>query len=436
MEALLLKQEHATYYLKDGITDEIVYGGAAGGGKSALGCLWLIENCQQYAGSRWLMGRTVFAALISSTFATFMNLINEWGIKVEVNMQTKTIRFPNGSIILMKDLEYKPSDPNFDNLGGLEICGAFIDEAAQLSETAYNVIKSRIRYKLDEFQIEPKLLMTCNPTKNFIFNLFYKPTKNNNIISWRKFIQSKYSDNKYLPQDYITNLSRLSPDLRARLMDGDWEFNEEQGQLIKYEHIFNMVTDIIPQTGDYFLTIDVARFGKDSTVMYIWKGFTIVDILILNKNDLNTQINHAKDFVLKYKIANSRVIVDSDGVGAGVTDVLRARGIVNNAKAVNGENFQNLKTQLYFKLSERIDEIKILNKIWDMKIDNSTFGEMLTQELLYVRRENIDADGKLSLMSKDKIKSFIGRSPDFADALAYRMLNEISRPLTVMKTKR
>ena len=71
-----------------------------------------------------------------------------------------------------------------------------------------------------------------------------------------------------------------------------------------------------------------------------------------------------------------------------------------------------------------------------MKIDNSTFGEMLTQELLYVRRENIDVDGKLSLMSKDKIKSFIGRSPDFADALAYRMLNEISRPLTVMKTKR
>ena len=43
---LLIKQEHAVHFLKDSQTKEVLYGGAAGGGKSALGCLWLIENCQ------------------------------------------------------------------------------------------------------------------------------------------------------------------------------------------------------------------------------------------------------------------------------------------------------------------------------------------------------------------------------------------------------
>jgi len=45
---LLSKQEHAVHYLKDSETTEIIYGGAAGGGKSALGVLWLIESCQKY----------------------------------------------------------------------------------------------------------------------------------------------------------------------------------------------------------------------------------------------------------------------------------------------------------------------------------------------------------------------------------------------------
>ena len=71
---LLPKQENAVYYLKDNETKEVLYGGAAGGGKSAFGCLWLIEMCQKYPGSRWLMGRSKLKALKETTLNTFFEL--------------------------------------------------------------------------------------------------------------------------------------------------------------------------------------------------------------------------------------------------------------------------------------------------------------------------------------------------------------------------
>ena len=68
-------------------------------------------------------------------------------------IEKNTITFPNGSVILMKDLFAYPSDPNFDELGSLEITGAFIDEVNQISVKARNIVKSRIRYKLNDFTL-------------------------------------------------------------------------------------------------------------------------------------------------------------------------------------------------------------------------------------------------------------------------------------------
>ena len=44
-----------------------------------------------------------------------------------------------------------------------------------------------------------------------------------------------------------------------------------------------------------------------------------------------------------------------------------------------------------------------------------------------MRRDAIDKDTKLSIISKDKIKQAIGRSPDYADAIMMRMYYEIDK---------
>jgi hypothetical protein len=414
--------------------NHICFGGASGGGKSFIGSAWLILSCIKYPGSRWIMGRTSLTALKASTLSTFMDLVKSWDLldHVKVNHQSNTIIFSNGSIILMKDLEYKPSDQNYDSLGSIEVTGIMVDEAAQITEICYNVLSSRIRYKLKEFDIEPKMLMTLNPTKNFLYSLFYKPSLDGTLAPYRAFIQAYYYDNSHLSNDYIESLSRLTPHLKKRLMDGDWDYENTEDQLIDSEQIFNLPTSVWTQTKQYWLTIDPARFGKDRSVGFIWDGFTVIDCIIQEKKDLQTQSNLFKEYILKYKIPNSNIIVDSDGVGSGVCDALRARGIVNNAKAIGGENFQNLKTQLYYKLSESINSVRILEGVWTKRVGEKTLGELLSQELSYVRSETT-GDNKLSIMKKDKIKTFIGRSPDFSDCIAYRMLPLLSQPLRVGK---
>ncbi|MGF7230041.1 MAG: phage portal protein, partial [Arachidicoccus sp.] len=55
---LSIKQTRAIDFLQDNSTQEVLYGGAAGGGKSVLGCFWILKSSLKYPGTRWLIGRS------------------------------------------------------------------------------------------------------------------------------------------------------------------------------------------------------------------------------------------------------------------------------------------------------------------------------------------------------------------------------------------
>jgi len=96
------------------------------------------------------------------------------------------------------------------------------------------------------------------------------------------------------------------------------------------------------------------------------------------------------------------------------------QGFTNNARALKGENYQNLKTQCYYKLADQINKGQIGVSCSDANIKN-----YITEELEQVRTKDADKDNKLQIIPKDTVKAILGRSPDYADALAMRMFYEI-----------
>lgn len=409
---------------KPGIT-EIVYGGGAGSGKSYLGSYWILSSALQYSESRWVIGRAKLKTLKETTLKSFFEVMKQCQITTNYyryNQTSGVIILHNGSEILLKDLFAYPSDPDFDELGSLEITGAFIDEASQITVKAKNILKSRIRFKLDEFGLTPKLLMTCNPTRNFIYSEFYKPWVEKSLPENRAFIHALLSDNPYITEFYRQNLLELDKESMERLLFGNWQYLDDPTKLCNIDSIIDMWTNTHVESGLHYISCDVARFGGDKTVIVVWDGLRIIEIKTIAKSGLI----HVRDVILsmkhKYKVLMSRIIVDDGGVGGGVVDMLNGcKPFVANKKPVvtsRRENFANLKSQLYFMLAEYVNG----GKIW-MRTEKDK--DLIIEEFEQIKKDKEETDDKLRVIKKEKVKEILGRSPDYSDAIMMRIWFEI-----------
>ncbi len=436
----LVKQYKVMEYLMDNTTKEVLYGGSAGSGKSYLGCAWIIMNCVTKPGTRWLIGRSKLSQLKGTTMKSFVDVAKEWGLERDVHYfwpnNSNEVKFSNGSEVILKDLFLYPSDPDFDSLGSLEISGAFLDEASQIVAKARDVVASRIRYKLNEYNMIGKILMTCNPSKNFLYSDFYQPHKDNTLPNFRKFIPALPTDNPFLPTSYLETLSNLDNISKQRLLLGNWEYDDDPASLITYDNIiqsFNnqhielidpsnkLIATILSngkESKGNYITVDVARLGSDSTVIIVWTGLKVIHIEKHDKITTNITVDKVKALQKEYNVPTSHIAIDVDGVGGGVADYFTGSyNFNNNGKPLNNENYNNIKSQCYFRLAKAIND----GEIW-IDVKDKTMKELIIEELEQIKRDDIDSDGKLKVISKQLVKYNIGRSPDFSDALMMRMV--------------
>lgn len=409
--------------LTDDKTTEILYGGSAGSGKSFLGCAWIIMSALKYPGTRWVIARSRLGILKITTINTFKDIIKDWGLTnyVDYHLFNNNITFKNGSEIILLDLFLYPQDPDYVKLGSLEITGALIDEAAEIDKRAYTILTTRFRYKLNEYNLIPKLLIVSNPTTNWLYDFFYKLSVDGKLPPYRKFVRALSTDNLYLNKDYIENLKRL-PDIdRRRLFLGEWEFSDDEYMIFNvnalYDAFHKKSSNISKKK---YITCDVASTGNDRTCITYWEGLTCMKIDTYKHLDTLQIVVKLKELMASTSTPVSSVIVDATGVGVGVVDTLKGcKPFIAASKALKDENFLNLKSQCYFKFAELINNNEVSFQVPDDMI------EPIVDELIKHKRYKADTDGKYRVTPKEIVKRELGgNSPDLADALMFRFYFE------------
>ena len=450
---------------KNGIT-ELLFGGAAGSGKSYLGTYWVLKTCLKYPDTRALIGRKVLDELLKSTFVTFKKVCQEQGVVEGVhykhNYQRNETKFYNGSVILWMHLGHKPTDPDFQRFGSLELTCAFLEEAGELVKKCVQIISSRIRHNL--VYGEPKLFMGCNPSKNFLYRDYYLAKKNNVLEPHRDFIQALTLDNYAPDHPYVKSLRNLDKIDRDRLLYGNWDYEANEDCIFQpLNTIHDLFTNSAPLSNDKYISVDVAGAGADRAVIVYWQGLQAQEFHIARKctqQQLKDQIEVLKQ---KHNVRNSNIVIDADGIGLGLAELAfpgckkfnngSAPIIPRDSQKRDRQNvgnkdinlvFSNLKTQCYYKMRDcaKSGELQLkLDKIQEFGeniegITESSLRDYITEELDYVRRVDIDKDTKIKLLGKDKIKEELGRAPDFSDALMMRFYYDIKGRKTLTELLR
>lgn len=426
----------------------IFFGGGAGGGKSWVGCEWTLTNCYFYPESRWFIGREERTTLMRSTFVSWNKVCKFHKIPTDdwkLNGQYNFIEFKNGSRVDLLDLKFQPSDPEFDRFGSSEYTGGWIEECQEVDFGAFDVLKSRAgRHLNQQYRLAAKLLATMNPSKGWPYRVAYKPWKTGTLPPDYAFIQSLYKDNPYTAGQYGRQLDSLKSKIkRMRLKDGKWEYEDGEGALVEYDSILDMFTFTVEESKDKFMSVDVARFGDDKSVIYCWRGFEVYKIYIYEKQSTDQTEEKIKEIARLEQIPFSHIVIDEDGVGGGVVDHLQGvKGFTANSSPLEDPkapkdqpkpNYANLKSQCSYMLAEIINNHGIAirtNIITEIEaVDNQSFKDDLIEEIEQIKEKDPDKDKKLQIVPKEDVKDIIGRSPDYSDALMMRMIFELRKPI-------
>lgn len=225
---LSIKQAECFERLQSDGVQYVLYGGAAGGGKSVLGCVWQIARRFEHPKSTGLIIRQTRKDIYSTVMVTFHKVAEQifkgYETPYKVNEQKDEIQFSNGSKIYLREGRYMPQDPQYDRLK-LEVMDVWIEEGTQVDERAFIAIRPRIREHHGGSQA--KLLITSNPGQGWLKNLYVKDKegKSINLQPPYSFIQAKVMDNpdKQFAVNYAAALSDLDPITKAMYLDGNWD---------------------------------------------------------------------------------------------------------------------------------------------------------------------------------------------------------------------
>lgn len=372
-------------------------------------------------------GREIEKANDDSIMMSFKHRLSYWTERGDIDkalykIYNDKIEFVNGSMIKFVGF----SEMTIDNIKSTGASIVWVEEASTLTKNVIDKLVPSVRL-LNQSGEMPIIIFSFN--RDLINDPIFIEA-NSRTDCYKKLIN--YYDNPFF-NDNIALISELNGD-KERVVNGTMTQSEFNHRWLGEPYIDEAVlisTDLLNRNANFKFTqnnlyiprfgLDVARDGKDSSVLTIVQGNKILEQIEFKIEDsfrLATEVikyyNHYDDKETTYNKRRIRIFLDLTGVGYAVYDAFKQ---LNFENLIIGIDFGGspLDPRYYNKRVEMYDSIK------NALIDGLEFQETsnkydLIQELSYIP---IDLkDSKLKLVKKEYIKAKLGKSPDFADSLA------------------
>lgn len=237
----------------------------------------------------------------------------------------------------------------------------------------------------------------------------------------RTFIPAGVKDNPYMGEDYIASLQSLPEPLRSALLYGDLSATRKDNayQVLPRQWVKAAMRrwapgherpGIIPTVG-----VDVARGGDDKTVFAPKWDNWYAPLLVFPGRE--TPDGQSVVSLLVAQNLKAVYNIDVIGIGASVYDLAKTNMVANPINFGAGSDdtdesglftFMNMRAACYWKFRQALDPKN------ETQLAIQPDSE-LEEELCAIRW--IPEGKTIRMQSKEEIKTKLGRSPDKADAI-------------------
>lgn len=246
---------------------EVLYGGAAGGGKSYGQLVDALLYALKYAGSKQIIFRRTYPELDKSLIRTALSLYPKEIFTYQRSVHTGM--FVNGSLI---DFAYCDSENDVYRYQSAEYDVIRFDELTHFTESMYVYLISRCRGAND---FPKQVKSSTNPggighswVKSRFIDIGPPDTVHVCTGTTRVFIPAKITDNRFLMEkdaQYLTRLENLEERDRRALLEGDWDITEGRFFECFDRRVHTLKPFEIPQEWYRYVSLD---YGLDMLAAY------------------------------------------------------------------------------------------------------------------------------------------------------------------------
>ena len=379
---------------------KLYYGGRAGGKSYAFAdCLLLLARQKKLFIA---CVREVQNSIKDSVYKLLKDRADYYKFDDFIFYEDRIENIVTGSKFVFKGLKDQ-NKQNIKSLEGVDIC--WCEESQAITKDSFEVLNPTIRKAGSELWFS----MNRGNKNDDIWRAIAANPDDQTLI-----VKVNYYDRPFCPGE----MKYLAEKCKADNLDDYMHIWEGEPISLGDYKLFNvkdvreaMIPKMDSSTSPLVIGLDIARAGSDKTVFCLRKGRWVMKFEVIKGYDTVEVADKLTNYITELHPA--RAFLDLGNSGAGVYDIMKARGFAGivkginfGGKAIQPDRYKNKRAEMYATANEWIkQELPV-------QLPND---DLLFEELTTIERVKVAGD-TLQLEDKELFKKRIGRSPDRADA--------------------